>query len=535
MRRLFWIVFIGSFLAIGGLSFVASYLVWLFVPVGLLFAFGVVDFFQHKHAIRRNFPLLGRFRYWLEMIRPEINQYFIESNSDGVPFSREQRSVVYQRAKHEIDTLPFGSQLNQYASGYEWVSHSINTKTVSKESLRTLVGGPDCQQPYDCSLFNVSAMSFGSLSRQAVEALSAGAKLGGFAVNTGEGGLSPYHLNGGGDIIWQIGTGYFGCRTLEGKFDADRFAQLSKHPQIKMIEIKISQGAKPGHGGILPGGKVTQEISQIRGVPIGKDVLSPPTHAMFSNPKELIEFIAQLRELSGGKPIGIKLCIGKRREFIAICKAIVERNSGPDYIAVDGGEGGTGAAPLEFSNHIGVPSLEGLVFVHNCLKGFGLRKKIKVFSAGKVISAFDFIKRLALGADVVYAARSFMLSLGCIQALRCNTNHCPAGVATQDPQLAAGLVVTDKKVRVRGYHHETLDAAAHMMGAMGISHPTELRPWHIMRRINHSEIRNYGELVESLKDNCLLKEETLPSHYARAWKASSSNTFDNVLSETHGE
>lgn len=529
MRRLFWVISIVSIVGVYLLSQLWGPLWYLYFLVLPIVGMGAFDYFQKKHAIRRNFPIMGRFRYILEMIRPEINQYFIESNSDGKPFSREQRSVVYQRAKHVIDTLPFGSQMDQYEPGYEWVCHSMIVKEVDWKKLRIQVGGLRCQQPYDCSVLNISAMSYGSLSRQAVESLSAGAQLGNFAHNTGEGGVSPYHKAGGGDLIWQVGTGYFGCRDENGKFSPEKFKKTASLEAIKMIEIKISQGAKPGHGGILPGGKVTSEIAEIRGVPQGKDVLSPPMHSAFSTPRELIEFINQLRELSCGKPIGIKLCIGKRREFLAICKAMLELNSAPDYIAVDGGEGGTGAAPIEFSNHIGVPSVEGLIFVHNTLRGFGLRDQVRVFSAGKVTTGFDVVRRLALGADAVYAARSFMLALGCIQALRCNTNHCPAGVATQDPQLAAGLVVSAKKGRVKAYHQETLEAAAHMMGAMGIESPSELRPWHILRRIKNSQVKHYGELVTHIPEGSLKDSSDLPEGFDRAWRAASPETFDNVL------
>ncbi len=378
-----------------------------------LIALGLWDFFQKKHSVLRNFPIVGHARYILEMIRPEVNQYFIESNTDGVPFSREQRSVVYQRAKKHLDTLPFGTQMDVYEIGYEWLNHSLNPVHVDMRDLRIRVGGPQCQKPYSASILNISAMSFGALSKNAVMALNEGAKMGNFAHNTGEGGISSYHQHGG-DLIWQIGTAYFGCRTEDGEFCPKQFAEKSKMDQVKMIEIKLSQGAKPGHGGILPAAKISKEISEIRNVPLGKDVISPPAHKEFSTPLGLLEFVKKLRDLSGGKPIGFKLCVGKRREFLAICKAIHKSGIYPDFITVDGGEGGTGAAPLEFSNHIGTPLIAGLIFVHNALVGFSHRDKIKVISSGKIASGFGIIKQLSIGADLCYSARAMMMAVGCI-------------------------------------------------------------------------------------------------------------------------
>jgi glutamate synthase domain-containing protein 2 len=350
----------------------------------------------------------------------------VESDTSGRPFSREQRSVVYARAKNTRDTIPFGTVEDVYETGYEWVNHSLSPKKIGHADVRVMIGGPDCKQPYSASLLNISAMSFGALSNNAVIALNQGAKIGGFAHNTGEGGISPHHLMGG-DLIWQVGTGYFGCRDKDGKFCPDTFSENAQKEQVKMIEIKLSQGAKPGHGGILPAAKLTQEIAKIRNVPMGKDVDSPPGHNAFTNPLEFIDFVTQLRELSGGKPIGFKLCVGKRREFIAICKAMHETGIAPDFISVDGGEGGTGAAPMEFSNHIGTPLVEGLIFVHNVLVGFDLRKKVKIISGGKMTSGFGLVKRLALGADLCNSARAMMMALGCIQARKCNSNLCPVG------------------------------------------------------------------------------------------------------------
>ena len=499
---------------------------WSMIIFGPWITIGLYDYFQPKKAVLRNWPILGHFRYMFEAIRPEIQQYFVESDLNGVPFSRDQRTIVYTRAKKVRDTLPFGTQKDVYGVGYEWVNHSIQPLHLKHEDLRMTVGGGDCKQPYSASLLNISAMSFGALSNNAIQALNQGAKMGNFAHNTGEGGISPYHLVGGGDLIWQIGTGYFGCRSSDGKFSAKKFTQQALLPAVKMIEIKISQGAKPGHGGILPAAKLTQEISEIRGVPMGQDVNSPPSHSAFSTPIELMEFVARLRELSGGKPIGFKLCIGKRREFIAICKAMRETGITPDFISVDGGEGGTGAAPLEFSDHIGTPLIEGLILVNNALKGFSLRNHIRVITSGKVTSGFGMVKRLALGADICYSARGMMMALGCIQARKCNSNDCPVGVATQNPDLAVGLVPSDKNKRVEGFHDGTIKSVSEIMGAMGIATPDDLKPWHIMRRISTTEIKHYGEIYDFLNDGDLLKDD-LPPSYKRACKAASAKTFLN--------
>jgi glutamate synthase domain-containing protein 2 len=499
---------------------------WPWVGFGPLVALGLFDIAQKKQAIRRNFPVLGRMRYLLELIRPELYQYFVESDTEGVPFDREHRSLVYQRAKSVRDTTPFGTKMDVYAPGYEWVNHSLQAKQLDASDMRVMVGGPDCKQPYSCSLLNISAMSFGSLSKNAILAFNRGAKLGGFAHNTGEGGLSPYHLEGGGDLIWQIGTGYFSCRDEHGNFSPAKFAEKAVLPNVKMIEIKLSQGAKPGHGGILPAAKVTPEIAAIRGVALGKDVLSPPTHSTFSTPIGLLEFVKQLRDLSGGKPIGFKLCVGRRREFLAICKAMVKTGITPDFITVDGGEGGTGAAPLEFSNHIGAPLNEGLIFVHNALVGYSLRSKIRILASGKVASGFSMLKRLAIGADIIMSARAMMMSIGCIQALKCNSNHCPVGVATQDKHLMAGLDPTDKAFRCANYHKQTIHSLAEMLGALGLNSAQELRPWHIMHRVSANETKHYGELYHFLNDGELLREP-LPADYARACKSASAETFSH--------
>jgi len=505
-------------------------ILWAFLIVGPILFLGFKDYFQKTQAIRRNFPLIGRLRYLLEMIRPEIYQYFIESNSDGAPFSREHRSLVYQRAKREVDTLPFGTQQDVYAPGYEWIPHSLAPLHLETKDMRVKVGGPHCKQPYSANLLNISAMSYGALSKNAILALNGAAKDGGFAHNTGEGGLSPYHLEPGGDLIWQIGTGYFSCRNKNGSFSPEKFKENAANPQVKMIELKLSQGAKPSHGGILPAKKVTEEISQIRGVPMGQDVLSPPAHTEFTTPIGLIEFIQKLRMLSDGKPVGFKLCVGKQREFIAICRAMIQTGITPDYIAVDGGEGGTGAAPLEFSNNMGCPGLDGLVFVHNALVGFGLKDKIKIFHSGKVSSGFGMIKRLALGADVIYSARAMMMALGCIQALRCNTNHCPTGVATQDPSLVEGLVVSNKRVRVANYHRGTIASVCEMVGAMGLHHPSALRRWHIVKRVSAHEVKNYAQIYPYFTNGDLLRGR-IPESFTTACEGAVPETFMNSMDQ----
>lgn len=497
---------------------------WAWLVLGPVIAIGLHDYFQEKRSIPRNFPVIGHLRYLFEFIRPEIYQYFIESDTSGVPFDRDQRSLVYQRAKGERDTIPFGTKKDLYEPGYEWVNHSMVPVHHAPEDMRVIIGGEHCSRPYSASLLNISAMSFGSLSQNAILALSQGAKMGSFAHNTGEGGISRYHREGGGDLIWQIGTGYFGCRNADGTFCASLFREMATDDQIKMIELKLSQGAKPGHGGILPAAKLTKEIAEIRKVPLGRDVLSPPGHSAFSTPIELLQFLDKLRELSGGKPVGFKLCVGKRREFLAVCKAMVETGITPDYIAVDGGEGGTGAAPLEFSNHIGAPLFDGLIFVHNALMGFALRKKIKILASGKVTSGFGMVKRLALGADACYSARGMMLALGCIQALKCNSNECPVGVATQNPALMAGLVPRQKSVRVANFHRETVESLCEMLGAIGLAKPSDLRPWHIMSRISQTEVRHYGEIYSYLQEGDLLKTP-LPAAYRRACEAASSASF----------
>jgi glutamate synthase domain-containing protein 2 len=529
-RAIFFVLAISSVTVVAGLCLVWSGAAWLTPPLVLLIGLGIYDVLQTRHTIRRNFPVIGRLRYLFESVGQPLHQYFVESNGSGRPFSREQRSLVYRRAKNVTDTLPFGTEKDVYAIGYEWMNHSLCAIHPPDEAPRVRIGGPACAQPYDAAVLNVSAMSYGALSRNAILALNRGAQMGGFFHNTGEGGLSSHHLQGGGDICWQIGTGYFGCRDSRGQFDPERFAKKAKTPQIKLIELKLSQGAKPGHGGILPARKVTPEIAEIRHVPLGQDVLSPPTHTAFQTPIELCRFLGRLRELAQGKPIGFKLCLGKRREFLAICKAMLVTGIAPDFITVDGGEGGTGAAPLEFSNVLGTPLDEALIFVHNALVGVGLRKHVRIIASGRVISGFDLAHKLALGADLCNSARAMMFALGCIQAQKCNTNECPTGVATQDEALVAGLVVADKAARVRNYQHNTVRAFVELLAAGGMASPSELRPWHILRRISPTEVRHYGEMYEYLREGALLADP-LPKHFARAWLAASAETFHSATPE----
>lgn len=530
MRKLFILISVVVLLSIFSISVFWKPILWALVLVGPLVILGVYDIIQKPHSISRNFPVVGRIRFFMETLRPGIYQYFIESNTDGRPFSRINRSLIYQRAKSVDDTVPFGTQLDVYESGYEWLNHSI--AAIHPEDLdqdpRVMVGGPDCKQPYSASIFNISAMSFGSLSENAILALNGGAKLGNFAHNTGEGGLSDYHLQPGGDIIWQIGTGYFGCRNTDGTFNDTAFRERAHLPQVKMIEIKISQGAKPGHGGILPARKVTPEIARIRLVEPGKDVISPPSHTEFSTPLEMVAFIKKLRELSEGKPVGFKLCVGNKSEFLAICKAMKETGIYADFITVDGGEGGTGAAPLEFSNAVGMPLRDALAFVYDALNGFGLKKYIKIISSGKVATGFDLVKNFAMGADMCNSARGMMFALGCIQALECNSNTCPTGVATQNPDLAKGLVPEQKKVRVFNYHKQTIFSAIQLMGAAGLRHPEEIQRSFVYRRSGPDNIHSYAESYPEIPEGSLV-ETPYPSQYERDMALSSAATFMPVF------
>lgn len=495
---------------------VSSSFWWIFIVIGPILLLGLYDAFVSKSAIVRNFPVVGRTRFIAEWLRPKLYQYFVEPDTDGRPFSRINRNIVYQRAKKTLDTTPFGTQLDVYDEGYEWMNHSINPIDHHSidEDPRTEIGGKNCSQAYSASMFNVSAMSFGSLSKNAIMALNGGAAIGNFAHNTGEGGISPYHEKYEGDLIYQIGTGYFGARASDGNFSPEKFKVSAAKPSVKMIEIKLSQGAKPGHGGILPAKKVTEEIAKIRGIEMGKDVLSPPYHKAFSTPIGLLQLVEQCRSLSGGKPVGFKLCVGHKSEFLSICKAMVKTGITPDFITVDGGEGGTGAAPLEFSNSVGTPYKEGLSFVYNALVGFNIKKEITIIASGKIVSGFDIFKSLALGADICYSARAMMMAVGCIQALECNHNTCPTGVATQKPHLVAGLDVADKKVRVASYHKETIKSFVELMSAAGIDHPDKINRSHIYQRIDQHISKSYLKLYPYIAESSLLSQESIP----RGWK-----------------
>lgn len=491
---------------------------------GAFAVLGVRDLTQTRHSILRNYPIAAHLRFLLENIRPEMRQYFFEADKDGTPFPRDKRAIVYQRAKKELDKRPFGTQYDVYESRYEWLAHSMTPRPNATEPFRVMIGGPDCKQPYSASVFNISAMSYGSLSANAIRSLNKGAKIGGFAHDTGEGSVSPYHKEFGGDIIWEIGSGYFGCRTLDGKFDPEKFAAVSADPQIKMIEIKLSQGAKPGHGGVLPGAKVTAEIAKIRGVVAGRDCISPAGHSAFSTPLEFVAFIGELRRLSGGKPIGFKLCIGHPWEFMAILKAALETGIAPDFIVVDGKEGGTGAAPLEFMDHVGWPMRDGLAFVHSALIGAGLRDRIKVGVSGKITTGFDIARAMALGADWCNAARGFMFAVGCIQAQQCHTDHCPTGVATQDPARQRAISVPDKSMRVASFHKETVKALGELVAAAGLDQPSELRPYHFMHRAAPDRTITFAELYTFLEQGELIAGTKNPAFKA-AWDAARFDSF----------
>jgi glutamate synthase domain-containing protein 2 len=491
---------------------------------GGLTMLGIRDLTQQNHAVLRNYPISAHMRFLLEEIRPEMRQYFFESEKDGMPFSRDTRAVVYQRAKMVLDKRPFGTQEDVYREGYEWLNHSVAPKAHAEEKFRITIGGSQCAQPYSASVFNISAMSFGALSPNAVRALNGGAKKGGFAHDTGEGGFSPYHQEMGGDIIWEIGSGYFGCRNRDGSFNPEEFARVASDPQIKMVELKMSQGAKPGHGGVLPAAKVSEEISKIRGVAMGEDCISPSAHRAFSTPIGMMQFIGEMRRLSGGKPAGFKLCIGHPWEFLAICKAMQETGIYPDFIVVDGNEGGTGAAPLEFMDHLGMPMREGVNFVHNALVGLDIRDRIKIGASGKIATAFDMARAMAIGADWCNSARGFMFALGCIQSLSCHTDRCPTGVTTQDPSRNRALVVPHKLERVYNYHHATLHALTELLAAAGLEHPQDLRPIHFSQRRSTTDVATFAKLYPTLRRGELL-EGTQDVRYRDAWAMARPDTF----------
>ncbi|MCF2947654.1 FMN-binding glutamate synthase family protein [Paraglaciecola aquimarina] len=526
MRALFVRVITITWLVILGLSINWPAILWLGLLVVPLTFVGFYDMYQTKHALWRTFPLVGRGRWVMEALRPFVRQYFFESETDGVPINRMYRSVIYQRAKGQRDTIPYGTKVDTQRVGYEWIGHSMAAIHLDDNALepKVKIGGEACTHPYDASIFNISAMSFGSLSANAILALNKGAKLGGFYHNTGEGSVSPYHLQHGGDLVWQIGTGYFGCRNEKGKFSPERFAQTATKESIKMIEIKLSQGAKPGHGGILPADKNTIEIAHIRHVEPGTRVDSPPAHSAFKTPLEMMDFIQQLRELSGGKPVGFKLAVGRKSEFIALCKAMIETNIKPDFITVDGGEGGTGAAPLEYSNSVGMPLREAIVFISDVLTGFNLRKDIKIIASGKAFTGFDIVRNLSLGADLCNSARGMMVALGCVQSLVCNNNECPTGIATQDPILTAGLVVNDKAIRIARYQKETVRATMDLIASAGLRDPNQITRSHIYRRVSETEIKRFDQIYVGLVEGSLLTGD-YPDRFAHEMTESSSKCF----------
>ena len=526
LQRYATFVFVGL-MAI--LTFIAGFWApWVFV-LFIVFAgltiLGIRDVNQTSHAIVRNYPVLGHIRFLFEKIRPEIRQYLIEGDQEEQPFSREQRSLVYQRAKGAEDKRPFGSHERVYEAGYSWLTHSVQPTHFEDTDFRVTVGGDKCKQPYSASLYNISAMSFGSLSANAISALNKGAKIGNFAHDTGEGGISRYHREGGGDLIYEVGSGYFGCRNDDGTFNPDKFAKQAANDQVKMIEIKLSQGAKPGHGGMLPAAKITPEIAEARDIPMGVDCVSPAGHSAFSGPLELMQFVGQLRELSGGKPVGFKLCIGHRREFMCMVKAMLETGHIPDFIVVDGTEGGTGAAPLEFANHVGMPMVEGLTFVHNTLRGAGIRDQVKVGAAGKVVSAFDIARALSIGADWCNSARGYMFAIGCIQAQACHTNHCPVGVTTQDPVRQAALDVNDKSKRVARFHANTLKALGEMAGAAGLDDPCGFLPYHFMTRKADGQMTEAADVYTYLREGFLLDDGDDNPIYRERWARATAHSF----------
>lgn len=531
------------------MRYIPLYLCFLLIPFGILLAYethevwggaviavgimasavGIYDVYQTKRAVLKNYPLIARLRFLFETIRPEIRQYFLESDHEETPFSREQRALVYRRSKGIEGLRPFGTLLNVNEIGFEWINHSIAPTHLASCDFRIIIGGPDCKQPYRASVLNISGMSYGALSPNAIEALNWGAKLGGFAHTTGEGSISKFHRKHGGDLVWQIASGYFGCRKADGSFDPDLFARHAADDQVKMIEIKLSQGAKPGHGGILLGSKVTPEIAEARGIPAGVDCISPSKHSTFSTPEEFCGFIKQLRDLSGGKPVGFKFCVGHPWELFAIAKAIRKTGIAPDFITVDGAEGGTGAAPVEFADHKGAPLREGLMLVHNTLVGMGLRKDIKLIVSGKLISAFDICRMLALGADGCNIARGFMFAVGCIQAQVCHTGKCPTGVTTQDPGRYRALVVEDKHHRVASFHARTMFALQEAVESSGLRHPSDLTPHHLMIRVNSREVRSAASQYLWIEPGELTSGHVQHPAFVKYWDHARAETFDFTL------
>jgi len=524
-RYWFWAACVLLTALCGLLGMTASGWYWpmlLFAGLSLL---GLWDYQQPRQSIRRNYPVLGNLRFVFEKVRPELRQYLFESDIEAMPFSRAERSLVYQRAKRDVDKRPFGTQLDVYQPRFEWINHSVAPTAIESHDFRIDIGTDQCARPYSASVFNISAMSFGALSKNAILALNEGARRGRFYHDTGEGSISRWHRERGGDLVWEIGSGYFGCRDDKGRFDPERFRDNAANDQVKMIEIKLSQGAKPGHGGVLPGAKVTPEIAEARGVPIGEDCISPAGHSAFSSPLELMDFIARLRELSGGKPVGFKLAIGHPWEWFAIVKAMLHTGIQPDFVVVDGKEGGTGAAPIEFSNHVGTPLREALMLVHNALVGTGLRNRIRIGASGKIITAFDVARTMALGADWCNSARGFMFALGCLQAQTCHTGHCPTGVTSQDPRRMRALVVPDKAERVHGFHESTLETLKELVEAAGLEHPAELGPEHIIRRISSTQVRSLANLYRWVKPGDLLEGVYRQPVFRSFWAEASPERF----------
>ena len=523
-RFLVPILLVLTFILLAFATLKYSIAIWLLIPVTMLILVSIWDSVQARHSLRRNYPLVGRARWFFESLRPYLRSYIVESDLDGRPFSHNERALVYARSKDDISSHPFGTELNVYSEEHDWLNHSIFPNENIPAEFRIDVGGPQCDRPYSTAILNISAMSFGSLGANAIQALNLGAKMGGFYHDTGEGGFSKYHAQHGGDIVWQLGSGYFGCRDADGNFDAEQFALTANLDAVKMIEIKLSQGAKPGHGGVLPAAKVTDEIAEARNVPMGQDCISPAAHTAFSTPIEMLKFASELRRLSGGKPVGIKLCVGQPHEIFAIMKAMLETRIYLDFVVVDGAEGGTGAAPVELSDKIGTPLREGLILVNNALIGTGLRQHVRVAAAGKVTSGANLAMNTALGADWSNAARGFMFSLGCVQSMKCHTDNCPTGIATQDPKRQRGIVVTDKARRVQRFQQQTAAALRDIVIAMGLESPWQIRPHHLYERLNAVKSSSIDHIYPFLKDGALLDApEKTP--YAKFWAAARADSF----------
>ncbi|SHO58917.1 FMN-binding glutamate synthase family protein [Vibrio quintilis] len=528
MQKVYWLI-----ATLGNLFFFSLYFLtdnfFSLTLAGLTLVYtlvGFYDLFFGHHSLNRLYPVVAYLRYFLESFRVEIQQYFIASDTEERPFNREQRSLVYQRAKNVRDTIAFGTQRNLLEENYLSLWHSLAPQKVQESEKRVRIGGPDCQQPYDASYLNISAMSFGALSHNAIEALNLGAKKAGCFHNTGEGGVSPYHIRHGGDLVWQIGSGLFGCRDSEGNFDEAAFQATAGREQIKMIEIKLSQGAKPGHGGVLPQSKITPEIAEIRQVPMDRDCVSPAVNPECTTPLALLAFLQRLRELSGGKPVGFKLCLGNPVEFLGICKAMLQTGITPDFITVDGAEGGTGAAPVEFSNRLGMLCLEGVSLVHNALIGIGLRDKVRIIASGKTASSFELLSKIAVGADTVNAARTMMFALGCIQSRHCNTNNCPTGIATQDATRSKAVDVVKKSERVKNYHHNTLESFYELVGSMGLHSPCQLRPHMLKQRSANGGLQPVETHITPLAPGALIHDvSALSPDWRRWWQQSQAEQY----------